>query len=444
MRDSLRSINSPCPPVARGLSLTRLQKSKIDQLMGAWEEPEVTKAHEERIPIVAIIQFRQSLSYLNTSRPFSTAFGPASTRAECIHSSEAVYSRLVGVASHLKFDLIALLAIDDNGEVDEEKLKELIRVFRPDREGNLNLLEFAKSIDTVYKELRLLRASVANSSKMDRAFENIINIVFYFLVFLCILAGVGVAPDSVLSPIGAFIVGLGFMIGSASSKYLEGILFILLRRPYDIGDRINISDPLKDTSVTGSPGWIVKDVNLYSTTVIYASTNEEATYSNGSLASSRTINMARSFKAQISCTIRFPVDAPYEKLLIFKKSIEKFILSRPREYCSFIAFRATAVEAHLGYVEYAVYALMRASWQEAPSISQSKADLSSFALELSKKMDLRYRSPPMPVDLTLLNAESKKSLSVDGNEGPNEQRRRSSTFGSMDLNSINAMFNTRR
>jgi hypothetical protein len=32
---------------------------------------------------------------------------------------------------------------------------------------------------------------------------------------------------------------------------------------------------------------------------------------------------------------------------------------------------------------------------------QSKADVSSFCLELTKKLDLKYRSPPLPVDLSI-------------------------------------------
>lgn len=154
--------------------------------------------------------------------------------------------------------------------------------------------------------------------------------------------------------------------------------------------------------------------------------------------------MARSFNAQISCTIKFPIDAPYEKLLVFKKSIEQFILSRPREFSSFIAFRATTVEADLGYVEYIVYALHRESWQEAPTIAQSKADLSSFALELSKKMDLRYRSPPMPVDLTLLKQASGMSVDISHDGMEPGQRARSNTVGSIDINSVSAMFEPKR
>ena len=55
------------------------------------------------------------------------------------------------------------------------------------------------------------------------------------------------------------------MIGPASSKYFEGLLMILVRKPYDIGDRIFVAAVESVSSATGSAGWIVKDITLYYT-----------------------------------------------------------------------------------------------------------------------------------------------------------------------------------
>jgi hypothetical protein len=41
------------------------------------------------------------------------------------------------------------------------------------------------------------------------------------------------------------------------------------------------------------------------------------------------------------------------------------------------------------------------SWQSVAAVFQAKADLQNFALELSKKMSIRYVSPPKPIDLTV-------------------------------------------
>jgi len=75
----------------------------------------------------------------------------------------------------------------------------------------------------------------------------------------------------------------------------------------------------------------VKDVTLYTTTVIYGATNEVATISNGSLALSRIINAARSPKASMIFFLKFPIDTPYEKLQVFRSALEKFVKHRPRD-----------------------------------------------------------------------------------------------------------------
>ena len=50
--------------------------------------------------------------------------------------------------------------------------------------------------------------------------------------------------------------------------YFEGLLFILIRRPYGIGDCMHVSDPNYDTSYTGSAFWYVEDISLFSTQVV--------------------------------------------------------------------------------------------------------------------------------------------------------------------------------
>jgi hypothetical protein len=54
-----------------------------------------------------------------------------------------------------------------------------------------------------------------------------------------------------------------------------------------------------------------------------------------------------------------------------------------------------------------VSAQHRESWQNLGALLESKAQLSSFGLELSKKMDMRYVSPPMPIDLNLQQKDAR-------------------------------------
>jgi hypothetical protein len=120
-----------------GVNLNSSSRNKrINKLLGEFEEPEVIRSGKEdkKSDIWAIIQFRQSVLALDSKYPFSPQFGLAKTREECVQSSEMVYNRLLlstpdkGV---LTMDTIALLAVSKTGDLDEEKLRALIRFFRP-------------------------------------------------------------------------------------------------------------------------------------------------------------------------------------------------------------------------------------------------------------------------------------------------------------------------
>jgi hypothetical protein len=107
--------------------------------------------------------------------------------------------------------------------------------------------------------------------------------------------------------------------------------------------RIHISDPQVDTDGMGSPGWFVKDIDLFTTTVVLGVTNEVATYSNGSLANFRIINGTRSHKAILGFFMKFPLDVPFAKIRIFSDAMERFVRARPREVRSVQAPYAVGV-----------------------------------------------------------------------------------------------------
>jgi hypothetical protein len=156
--------------------------------------------------------------------PFSKAFGPADKRNACIESGQKVYERLLlrqPSGEVLHFNVIAELAINRDGSINNDKMKELVRIFRPDREGNLTQIDFLKSVDKVYKEFRLIQASIQNSGTVDRAFEMMVNYIFFIILACIILFIIDINPLALVASMSAFIVGFAFMIGGASSKFFE-------------------------------------------------------------------------------------------------------------------------------------------------------------------------------------------------------------------------------
>ena len=105
-----------------------------------------------------ILQFREALDYLDGIYPLSVPFGNASTRKDCMESSQKIYRRLLTKTPEspiLHFDTLMTLAVDKNGKLSKEKARSLIRLFRPDRQGYLTLLDFVKSCDKIYKKVKV-------------------------------------------------------------------------------------------------------------------------------------------------------------------------------------------------------------------------------------------------------------------------------------------------
>lgn len=347
---------------------------------------------------------------MDSDFPFSRDFGIADTRETCIVSAQQVFERL-GLETRssnlmIPFETIAAVALDEDGELDTIKVKNLIKIFHPNADGTLSLIDFVRSVDDVYQELRLLRASIRNSRKIDKVLRRLIDGVFYVLVAIVVLSVIGYDPLAMFLSLSSVIVAFSFMVARAAGSYFEGLLFILLQKPYGIGDRINVSNSESEANLAGAQTFIVENVGMFHTSFILAATNERATISNGSLSRSRIINGGRSKNAILFFMLKFGVATPYKKIEYIKHAIERFIKARPREWKSLIGFRATSIQAELGYVEYCVVLGHRTSWQNMKVLLESKATLICFCHELMKQMGIRYIQPRRPIEMSLSNSST--------------------------------------
>ena len=121
----------------------------------------------------------------------------ARNRKECIKSSVRVYKRLLKFTpgdSVLPYDVIGALAIDDDGDLDEKRAQSLLHVFLPDKDNTLRQLSFVQSIDYIYKDLRFLRASILNSSKIDSVLEDAFDVIFNGILVIIVMTILGLNP----------------------------------------------------------------------------------------------------------------------------------------------------------------------------------------------------------------------------------------------------------
>eukprot|EP00985_Skeletonema_marinoi_P008086 scaffold3602_cov104-Skeletonema_marinoi.AAC.1 len=296
----VQDINEPVRNHLRGTSTT----SQIKSLLYRWEEPVNKQDKEIEDPTIhEILQFRKALSFLEDSHPFGLSFGPAFSRDSCIKSSKALYKRLLALtpgSTVLHFDVIGVLAYNADDSFDERKAKELVKLFRPDKNDEISLLAFVQSCDSAYKKLRYLRAGTGNSTLIDEVLENFFNGAFSFCLALAVMTILKMNPWALLVSLSTILVSFAFAFGPSVAQIIEGCIMIAVRRPFDLGDRIAIADA-SDKPQDCDPGygatWLVEDCNLFTTTLRLAKSNEIATVKNGTIADKKIINHNRSDRA---------------------------------------------------------------------------------------------------------------------------------------------------
>jgi hypothetical protein len=175
-------------------------KAEIEKLL-EWDEPMTKqKLAWNDTTIRTILQFKETLNYMDTDYPLSVPFGKADTQKHCIESSEKVFNRLLmktPESDKLKFETLLVVALNEDGTLDRGKVKTLKRLFKPSRNGDITLLDFIRGCHDVYKRIKMFRAKTLNSAQLDDAFEQLINIVFYFGLTLIALTILGVDPFNV-------------------------------------------------------------------------------------------------------------------------------------------------------------------------------------------------------------------------------------------------------
>ena len=69
----------------------------------------------------------------------------------------------------------------------------------------------------------------------------------------------------------------------------------------------------------------MKCIPLFVLACTWVPTQERASLSNGSLASSRIINWARSPHARFNVPLTFPIEVKYETIEVFKRAVEEYM-----------------------------------------------------------------------------------------------------------------------
>ncbi|RCI07803.1 hypothetical protein L249_5689 [Ophiocordyceps polyrhachis-furcata BCC 54312] len=211
----------------------------------------------------------------------------------------------------------------------KEEVDAAFNVFDKDLNGDISLGEFEAVCNEIHLETKAIAASLKDLDsvihKLDRVFLFII-VIIAAAVFVVILSGSAAAG---LASIGSTVLGLAWMLQATAQEFLQSIIFVFIKHPFDVGDRV---------TVYGSTGAKMKGDEYYVTEISLLYTEFKKMQGhivqapNSILNTLFILNHRRSNGTSDPVLLEMRFGTPVEQINELKRRMVDFCLRHKRDY----------------------------------------------------------------------------------------------------------------
>jgi len=121
---------------------------------------------------------------------------------------------------------------------DLETAQAAFAVFDKDLNGDATRDEIESAVMTIHRERLSLEASMRDLDGAVRRLDDIFMVVVVVIDVLVLAAMVTTKLTTLVTSAGTFILGLSWLLGSTMQEILLACIFLFVKHPYDVGDRV--------------------------------------------------------------------------------------------------------------------------------------------------------------------------------------------------------------
>ncbi|TFK54216.1 hypothetical protein OE88DRAFT_1624688 [Heliocybe sulcata] len=185
----------------------------------------------------------------------------------------------------------ALFDKDDNGDASRDEIE-------------LACMDYHREQLSIEHSMRDLDSAVGR-------LDNIFMSLYVIIAILIIAVALDTQLTTLITGAGTLILGLSWLIGNSAQEVLTSIIFLFIKHPYDVGDRVDV----------GKDSYTVKEIRLLTTVFIDGQGGQV-------LAPNTVLN------AQMSETFKFDVDysTTFDELEQLRSKMLAFVEGERRDY----------------------------------------------------------------------------------------------------------------
>ncbi|CAD6886931.1 unnamed protein product, partial [Tilletia caries] len=178
--------------------------------------------------------------------------------------------------------------------------------------------EVHRERDTLMSSMRDIDSAVG---RLDQVFMS-----FFSIISVVITAGlISIKFSSLVTSFGTVLLGLSWLLSSTAQETLSAIIFLFVKHPYDVGDRVEVDGG------GGLATYVVAEIQLLST-IFKTTTGKYVQISHSVLTSKAVTNLRRSGPIEETVNFEVPYSTTFEQIEQLRERMIEWIAAQPRDF----------------------------------------------------------------------------------------------------------------
>ncbi|CED83253.1 Predicted mechanosensitive ion channel [Phaffia rhodozyma] len=275
-----------------------------------------------------------------------------------------------------------------------------------DLNGGASRDEIEMSLGEIHRERLSLASSMRDVDGAVRRLDTILVSIVFLICVLILTATITTALTSLVTSAGTFLLGLSWLIGATAQEVLSSCIFLFIKHPFDVGDRVDID----------SISYVVSEMNLLSTT--FQRVDGKCVFLPNNVLNQKLIeNVRRSGPTSETFAFDVAFNTSFEHIQALREKMLKFLKGEKRDFIP--SFDVTIVDfPDQAKLQLKANICYKSNWQQGLLKVQRHNKWVCALKEALKELKI-YGSagdptpdPVVPIEYTLVPYEPKPTTSA--------------------------------
>ncbi|KAI9728241.1 MAG: hypothetical protein M1834_007734 [Cirrosporium novae-zelandiae] len=210
-------------------------------------------------------------------------------------------------------DVVEVLGLDR-----KEEAEEAFAAIDRDGNGDISLDEMIMTVCEIARTRRSISTSMHDVDAAIHVLDNLLCTAVFIVVVFIFVAFLNKNFTTTLATAGTTLLSLSFVFSATCQEVLGSCIFLFVKHPYDVGDRVDVSDVQ----------YTVDHISLLFTVFRQVSSHKTTQMPNNILNGLSIDNVSRSVAMREQLTMYISFDTSLEDIHLLKNELLKFVLDK--------------------------------------------------------------------------------------------------------------------